>query len=59
MGCGEAVLAASVPHKVYSFDMKALNERVTVADMANTPLQVTVFYRLLSTDSFLQIAFYR
>ncbi|KAF6034943.1 hypothetical protein EB796_006744 [Bugula neritina] len=39
MGCGEAVLAASVPHKVYSFDMKALNERVTVADMANTPLQ--------------------
>ncbi|XP_064079935.1 ribosomal RNA-processing protein 8-like isoform X2 [Macrobrachium nipponense] len=38
-GCGEAVLAASVPQKeVYSFDLVALNPRVTVCDMAHTPL---------------------
>ncbi|XP_068230051.1 ribosomal RNA-processing protein 8-like [Palaemon carinicauda] len=39
-GCGEAVLAASVPQKnVHSFDLVALNPRVTVCDMAHTPLQ--------------------
>lgn len=40
LGCGEAKLASSVSHKVYSYDMKALNNRVTIADMANLPLEV-------------------
>ena len=43
MGCGEALLAASVKHKVFSFDLKALNDRVTVADMSKVPLQVSLF----------------
>lgn len=38
MGCGEARLSASVPHKVYSFDLVASNDRVTVSDMSNVPL---------------------
>ena len=38
MGCGEARLAASVPHQVYSFDLVASNDRVTVSDMSNVPL---------------------
>ncbi|XP_077272176.1 uncharacterized protein LOC143902865 [Temnothorax americanus] len=37
-GCGEARLAASVPHKVHSFDFIALNDRVKACDMAHTPL---------------------
>ncbi|KAF4518213.1 hypothetical protein B566_EDAN005938 [Ephemera danica] len=37
-GCGDARLAASVPNKVHSFDLVALNDRVTPCDMANTPL---------------------
>ncbi|XP_020293029.1 ribosomal RNA-processing protein 8 [Pseudomyrmex gracilis] len=37
-GCGEAILAASVPHKVHSFDFVALNDRVQACDMAHTPL---------------------
>ncbi|XP_029680612.1 ribosomal RNA-processing protein 8 [Formica exsecta] len=37
-GCGEALLAASVPHKVHSFDFIAINDRVKVCDMAHTPL---------------------
>ncbi len=37
-GCGEAVLSASVPNTVHSFDLKAANERVTVCDIAHTPL---------------------
>lgn len=37
-GCGEALLAASVPHKVHSFDFIALNDRVKACDMAHTPL---------------------
>ncbi|KOC69609.1 Ribosomal RNA-processing protein 8 [Habropoda laboriosa] len=37
-GCGEARLAASVSHKVHSFDFVSLNENVTVCDMAHTPL---------------------
>ena len=43
MGCGEALLAASVKHKVFSFDLKALNDRVTVADMSEVPLQVSLY----------------
>lgn len=38
MGCGEAKLAASVPHKVHSFDLVAANERITAADIADVPL---------------------
>ncbi|KYN19840.1 Ribosomal RNA-processing protein 8 [Trachymyrmex cornetzi] len=38
-GCGEAQLAASVPHVVHSFDFIALNDRVKACDMASTSLQ--------------------
>lgn len=34
MGCGEAKIAQSVPNKVFSFDMVAANDFVTVSDMA-------------------------
>lgn len=37
-GCGEARLAASVPHTVHSFDLVAANPRVTACDIANVPL---------------------
>ncbi|XP_053995262.1 ribosomal RNA-processing protein 8 [Hylaeus anthracinus] len=37
-GCGEATLAASIPHKVHSFDFVSLNENVTACDVAHTPL---------------------
>ncbi|XP_025267743.1 ribosomal RNA-processing protein 8 [Camponotus floridanus] len=37
-GCGEALLAASVPHKVHSFDFIAVNDTVKACDMAHTPL---------------------
>ena len=39
-GCGEAKLAEAVAdrHVVYSFDHVAINEDVTVCDMANVPL---------------------
>ena len=37
-GCGEARLAASVTHKVHSFDFVSLNDNVTACDMAHTPL---------------------
>jgi len=33
LGCGEAFLAQSVKNKVYSFDLVALNNYVTVADV--------------------------
>lgn len=38
-GCGEAKLAQSVPHQVFSFDLVACNRHVTVCDMANVPLE--------------------
>jgi len=38
-GCGEAKMARSVPHTVHSFDLVALNERVTACDMAHVPLE--------------------
>lgn len=56
MGCGDANLAASVPHQVHSFDLVASNDRVTVSDMANVPLHsnsvnVTIFcLSLMSTN---------
>ncbi len=37
-GCGDARLAASVPQRVHSFDLHALNDRVTVCDVAHVPL---------------------
>ncbi|PBC29056.1 Ribosomal RNA-processing protein [Apis cerana cerana] len=37
-GCGEARLAATVPHKVHSFDFISLNKNVTACDVAHTPL---------------------
>ncbi|KAK3599928.1 hypothetical protein CHS0354_012569 [Potamilus streckersoni] len=37
-GCGDAKIARSVPNKVYSFDLAALNEHVTVCNMARVPL---------------------
>nr|XP_032812234.1 ribosomal RNA-processing protein 8 [Petromyzon marinus] len=37
-GCGDAQLAASVRNHVHSFDLVALNERVTACDMAKVPL---------------------
>jgi ribosomal RNA-processing protein 8 len=37
-GCGEARLALSVPNTVHSFDLFALNERVTACDMSRVPL---------------------
>uniref|UniRef100_A0A182M2H2 Ribosomal RNA-processing protein 8 n=1 Tax=Anopheles culicifacies TaxID=139723 RepID=A0A182M2H2_9DIPT len=38
-GCGEAKLAASVPHKVYSLDLMSNHNGVIACDMANTPLE--------------------
>ncbi|XP_039250940.2 uncharacterized protein LOC120328199 [Styela clava] len=37
-GCGDARLAASIKNKVYSFDLVAVNTRVTVADISQVPL---------------------
>lgn len=37
-GCGEALLASSVPQKVHSFDFISMNEKVQACDMAHTPL---------------------
>ena len=38
-GCGEAKLAGSVRQRVHSFDLVAVNERVTACDMAHVPLK--------------------
>ena len=41
-GCGEARLAHSLSStckKIYSFDLIALNENVTVCDFTRTPLE--------------------
>jgi ribosomal RNA-processing protein 8 len=37
-GCGDAKLAAGVRQKVHSFDLVAVNERVTACDMRSVPL---------------------
>jgi len=34
-GCGDAKIARSVPNVVHSFDLVALNERVTACNMAD------------------------
>lgn len=38
MGCGEAKISQSVPNKVFSFDLVAVNDFVTACDMAKVPL---------------------
>ncbi|CAM9119231.1 unnamed protein product [Laminaria digitata] len=38
-GCGEARLAATVPNKVFSFDLVSPNPLVTACDMAHVPLK--------------------
>lgn len=38
-GCGEAKLAQSVPHRVHSFDLVAISDRVVACDMAHVPLE--------------------
>ena len=56
MGCGDAKLAAEVPNKVYSYDFKARNSRVTECDMSHTPLEdesvemVTFVLSLMGTN---------
>lgn len=40
-GCGDAKIAKSVPNKVHSFDLIALNKYVTVCDMKHVPLGKT------------------
>ncbi|KXJ23930.1 ribosomal RNA-processing protein 8 [Exaiptasia diaphana] len=63
-GCGEAVIAQSVPNKVHSFDLVAANDRVTACNMAKVPLNsasidVAIFcLSLMGTDleSFLKEA---
>ena len=37
-GCGEALLAANIENKVFSFDHVAINENVTACDMCHTSL---------------------
>ena len=57
-GCGEARLAATIPHKTHSFDLVAANERITACDIASVPLEdssvdVAVFcLALMGTDYF-------
>ena len=37
-GCGDAMLAARVKHKVHSFDLVAANDSVTACNMSDVPL---------------------
>jgi hypothetical protein len=41
-GCGEALLAGTLPNKVYSFDHVAINDQVLACDMAHTGLQDSI-----------------
>eukprot|EP00322_Chrysochromulina_rotalis_P002028 CAMPEP_0115853194 /NCGR_PEP_ID=MMETSP0287-20121206/13379_1 /TAXON_ID=412157 /ORGANISM="Chrysochromulina rotalis, Strain UIO044" /LENGTH=301 /DNA_ID=CAMNT_0003307265 /DNA_START=67 /DNA_END=972 /DNA_ORIENTATION=+ len=57
LGCGDAELAASVPHHVHSFDLVACNEHVTACDIAHVPLadgsvHVAVFCLALMGSNF-------
>jgi len=38
-GCGDCVLAKSIPQQCYSFDLVKADDLVTVCDMAHTPLE--------------------
>ncbi|GBG30127.1 Ribosomal RNA-processing protein 8 [Hondaea fermentalgiana] len=55
-GCGNALIARTVPHTVHSFDLCETNEHVTVASSADVPLEdasldVAVFsLSLMGTD---------
>lgn len=48
MGCGDARLAASIKQKCHSFDLVALNERVTVANIQKV---ILIVYMKYFTDS--------
>lgn len=39
-GCGEALLAQSIPQEVASFDLVAVNKYVTACDMSHVPLKI-------------------
>ncbi|KAK9701004.1 25S rRNA (adenine645-N1)-methyltransferase [Basidiobolus ranarum] len=59
LGCGEARLAASVKHKVWSFDLVAANDRITACDISNVPLEpnavdVAIFSLSLMGTNFLE-----
>ncbi|EDO41737.1 predicted protein, partial [Nematostella vectensis] len=55
-GCGDALIAQTVPNKVHSFDLVAKNDLVTACNMANVPLDsssvdVAIFcLSLMGTD---------
>ncbi|KAK3728845.1 hypothetical protein QZH41_020227 [Actinostola sp. cb2023] len=55
-GCGEALIAQTVPNKVFSFDLVAKNKLVTACNMAKVPLNsacidVAIFcLSLMGTD---------
>ncbi|OWF47013.1 Ribosomal RNA-processing protein 8 [Mizuhopecten yessoensis] len=38
-GCGDAIIARTLPNKVHSFDLVATNKHVTACDMAKVPLK--------------------
>ncbi|CAH1173885.1 unnamed protein product [Phaedon cochleariae] len=39
LGCGDARLSRSIPQKVFSFDLIAVNDSVTACDMSKLPLE--------------------
>lgn len=48
MGCGEAKISQSVPNKVFSFDLVAVNDFVTACDMAKVSIKyITIEYTFL------------
>ena len=49
-GCGDAQLAANVPHKVHSLDLVASVPGVIACNMANTPLGKAHAASALSTE---------
>ncbi|XP_053312746.1 ribosomal RNA-processing protein 8 [Spea bombifrons] len=58
-GCGDALLARSVRNEVHSFDLVAMNERVTVCDISKVPLadetvDVAVFCLSLMGTNFVE-----
>ena len=57
LGCGDAELAVSVPHRVHSFDLVAANHTVVACDISNVPLgdgsvDVAVFCLALMGSNF-------
>jgi hypothetical protein len=52
-GCGEAEIARTVSNKVYSFDLQAANEYVTVCDIAKVRKLFFMFpFNILSFSHF-------